>query len=142
MLEELHVAAAGTRRAITTMPKMAMTRFAQQRSACVKYTPFLSTLIARMKATTALLFLVPSTLAFQIQFPFKVPQFFASKILQTVTEAIEEVAPVSTTPRIAIIGAGAGGSSAAFWISKAKERFGLEVEVDIYDSNDYIGGRE
>lgn len=94
-----------------------------------------------MKAATALLFLVPSTLAFQIQFPFKVSQFFSSKVIQTVAEIIDEP-PVSTTPRIAIVGAGAGGSSAAFWISKAKERFGLEVEVDIYDSNDYIGGRE
>ena len=47
-----------------------------------------------------------------------------------------------TTSRIAIIGAGAGGSSAAFWIGKAKERYGLDIEVDIYDSNPYIGGRE
>ena len=43
--------------------------------------------------------------------------------------------------RIAIIGAGAGGSAAAFWIGKAKERWGLDVEVDIYDENTYIGGR-
>jgi len=46
------------------------------------------------------------------------------------------------TPRVAIIGAGAGGSSAAFWISKAKERFGLDVAVDVYESSDYVGGRE
>jgi prenylcysteine oxidase / farnesylcysteine lyase len=50
--------------------------------------------------------------------------------------------PQYKTPRIAIIGAGAGGSSAAFWISKAQERFGLDVEVDVYERANYIGGRE
>ncbi|EEB87774.1 hypothetical protein MPER_14739, partial [Moniliophthora perniciosa FA553] len=43
--------------------------------------------------------------------------------------------------KIAIIGAGAGGSSAAFWIAKAKERFGLDVQVDVYDKASYIGGQ-
>jgi hypothetical protein len=47
-----------------------------------------------------------------------------------------------TTPRIAIVGAGAGGSSAAFWIGKAKERYGLNIEIDIFDSKPYIGGRK
>lgn len=48
---------------------------------------------------------------------------------------------VKSTPRIAIVGAGAGGTSAAFWIAKAKERFNLEVEIDVYESSDYVGGR-
>ncbi|KAI0063132.1 FAD/NAD-P-binding domain-containing protein [Artomyces pyxidatus] len=52
-----------------------------------------------------------------------------------------EVASESRAPRVAVIGAGAGGSSAAFWIAKAKERHGLDVEVDIYEQSDYIGGR-
>ncbi|KZT23798.1 FAD/NAD(P)-binding domain-containing protein [Neolentinus lepideus HHB14362 ss-1] len=43
--------------------------------------------------------------------------------------------------RVAIIGAGAGGSSAAFWISKAKRRSEVEVEVDVYEASEYIGGR-
>lgn len=46
------------------------------------------------------------------------------------------------SPRIAIIGAGAGGSSAAFWIAKAKERHGLDIAIDIYERSDYIGGRK
>jgi prenylcysteine oxidase/farnesylcysteine lyase len=50
--------------------------------------------------------------------------------------------PPEGPPRIAIIGAGAGGSSAAFWLSKAKERFGIDVEVDVYDRESYIGGSE
>ncbi|KAF8973540.1 Prenylcysteine lyase-domain-containing protein [Flammula alnicola] len=83
------------------------------------------------------LVLLPGVLAFQIQFPFKVPKLFSSNSL--LPEA--EDAPVSGTSRIAIIGAGAGGSSAAFWISKAKERFGLDVEIDVYESRSYIGGR-
>ncbi|KAK0208424.1 Prenylcysteine lyase-domain-containing protein [Desarmillaria ectypa] len=75
------------------------------------------------------LLIVPAVvLAFQ--FPFKVP-FLKNKLDDDAT------AP----PRIAIIGAGAGGSSAAFWISKAKERFGLDLEVDVYESLSYIGGR-
>lgn len=46
--------------------------------------------------------------------------------------------------RIAVIGAGAGGSSAAFWISKAKERFPelQDVQVDVYEKTDKVGGRE
>ncbi|KAK1218693.1 hypothetical protein PQX77_018592 [Marasmius sp. AFHP31] len=47
----------------------------------------------------------------------------------------------NSTPRIAIVGAGAGGSSAAFWIAKAKERFGVDVEIDVYEQNSYVGGR-
>jgi prenylcysteine oxidase/farnesylcysteine lyase len=46
------------------------------------------------------------------------------------------------SPRIAIIGAGAGGSSAAFWISKAKERHGLDVAIDVFERSDYVGGRK
>jgi len=48
--------------------------------------------------------------------------------------------PTATT-RVAIIGSGAAGSSAAFWVGKAKERFGLDVEIDVYDRESYIGGR-
>ena len=47
-----------------------------------------------------------------------------------------------SSPHIAIIGAGAGGSSAAFWIAKAKERYGLDVVVDIFERSDYVGGRK
>ncbi|KAJ6604259.1 Prenylcysteine lyase-domain-containing protein [Mycena vulgaris] len=63
------------------------------------------------------------------QLPFKVP-FFNSSGQQPLR-----------APRIAIIGAGAGGTSAAFWLSKAQERFGLEVEVDLYEREFYVGGR-
>jgi NAD(P)-binding Rossmann-like domain len=52
--------------------------------------------------------------------------------------------PVNTTNqlRVAIVGAGAAGSSAAFWISKAAERLGKDIAVDVYESSDYIGGSE
>jgi prenylcysteine oxidase/farnesylcysteine lyase len=42
--------------------------------------------------------------------------------------------------RIAVIGAGAAGSSAAFWINKAAERLDEEVIIDIYERSDYVGG--
>ncbi|KAG2142556.1 FAD/NAD(P)-binding domain-containing protein [Suillus cothurnatus] len=74
---------------------------------------------------------VCSSLAFQL--PFSIPLF------KTKESAHIEQAHVS--PRIAIIGAGAGGSSAAFWISKAKQNFGIDVEIDVYERSDYIGGR-
>jgi hypothetical protein len=31
---------------------------------------------------------------------------------------------------------------AAFWIAKAKERYGLDVVVDIFERSDYVGGRK
>ncbi|CUA71609.1 hypothetical protein RSOLAG22IIIB_09699 [Rhizoctonia solani] len=43
--------------------------------------------------------------------------------------------------KVAIIGAGAAGSSAAFWLSRAKSRLGENITITIYDKNDYIGGR-
>ncbi|KAI0035817.1 FAD/NAD-P-binding domain-containing protein [Vararia minispora EC-137] len=49
--------------------------------------------------------------------------------------------PRSTPHRIAVVGAGAGGSSAAFWLSKARERNALDVIVDVYERADYVGGR-
>ncbi|EIN13462.1 FAD/NAD(P)-binding domain-containing protein, partial [Punctularia strigosozonata HHB-11173 SS5] len=53
----------------------------------------------------------------------------------------QNVEVVNVTHRIAIIGAGAGGSSAAFWLGKASERLGLNLEVDVFEREDYIGGR-
>lgn len=44
--------------------------------------------------------------------------------------------------RVAIVGAGAAGSSAAFWIGKAKERYGVDVLVDVYEKSGVVGGRE
>ncbi|GAA5876056.1 hypothetical protein JCM1840_002758 [Sporobolomyces johnsonii] len=46
-------------------------------------------------------------------------------------------------PRIAVIGAGAGGSSAAYFLghfAKLKE-LGLDTLVTLYDENEYVGGR-
>ena len=78
--------------------------------------------------------LIGPSIAFQ--FPFKLSFLKSSQTI--VTE--EQVA--STTPRIAVIGAGAAGSSAAFWISKAKQRSEIDVEVDVYERASYIGGRK
>ncbi|KAL8280860.1 hypothetical protein RQP46_006864 [Phenoliferia psychrophenolica] len=46
-------------------------------------------------------------------------------------------------PKIAIIGAGAGGSSAAFFLHHFRrlEKEGLESDVVIFESSDYVGGR-
>jgi prenylcysteine oxidase / farnesylcysteine lyase len=81
--------------------------------------------------------LIAASLSHAFQFPFDFKNFRLTKP-QTVLSLV--VPPRS--PRVAIIGAGAGGSSAAFWIAKAKERHGLDVAIDIYERNDYIGGRK
>jgi len=41
---------------------------------------------------------------------------------------------------VAIIGAGAGGSSTAFFIAKAKQRYGVDIDIHIYDKNEFVGG--
>src|ERR1700753_3212697 len=41
---------------------------------------------------------------------------------------------------VAIIGAGAGGSSTAFFIAKARQRYGVDVDIHIYDKNEFVGG--
>ncbi|KAJ7284612.1 Prenylcysteine lyase-domain-containing protein [Mycena rebaudengoi] len=74
--------------------------------------------------------LLPVVASFQL--PFKIPFFNHSAVKPSVNSA---------RPRIAIIGAGAGGTSAAFWLSKAQERFGLDFEVDLYEKASYVGGR-
>ena len=64
-----------------------------------------------------MLFVLPGALAFEL--PFGIGKLFASTIAPTIiTGHLEDgSSPVS---RIAVIGAGAGGSSAAFWLSKAR----------------------
>ncbi|KAJ7596706.1 Prenylcysteine lyase-domain-containing protein [Mycena floridula] len=86
------------------------------------------------------LFLLSLPLVAAFQLPFEVP--FLSRFKAQLPLHSPPIEPADLISRIAIIGAGAGGSSAAFWISKAKERAGsLQVEVDVYEKSDYIGGR-
>lgn len=86
-----------------------------------------------------ILFMLPGALAFEL--PFRITKLFASTIAPTIISGHLEDVP-SAIPRIAIIGAGAGGSSAAFWLSKARARSEVNFEIDIYESKGYIGGRE
>lgn len=43
--------------------------------------------------------------------------------------------------KVAIIGAGAGGSSAAFFLHNAAHRAGVQLHIDVYEKSAYIGGR-
>jgi prenylcysteine oxidase/farnesylcysteine lyase len=83
--------------------------------------------------------LIAASVSHAFQLPFNINSLFSQAPLSTPSSSNVET---PWSPRVAIIGAGAGGSSAAFWIAKAKERHGLNVSVDIYERNDYIGGRE
>lgn len=85
--------------------------------------------------------LLAASLSRALQFPFDVSSLWWSNLEPPVAPPPPAVVP-PRSPRIAIIGAGAGGSSAAFWIAKAKERYGLDIAIDIYERNDYIGGRK
>lgn len=85
------------------------------------------------------LVLLTASLSHAIQLPFDIGNLWP---LRTPSSESSPVVETPRQPRIAIIGAGAGGSSAAFWIAKAKERSGLDVGIDIYERNDYIGGRK
>ena len=95
-----------------------------------------------MRTNTALALLAASASASAWELPF-------SKLWSGTGDdaQVPLSAPGSTSsnahvpPRVAIIGAGAAGSSAAFFIAKANDRFGLDVEVDVYEQNDYVGGR-
>lgn len=86
------------------------------------------------------LVLVTASLSHAIQLPFDIGSFWPLKVPPS--ESSPVVVETLRQPRIAIIGAGAGGSSAAFWIAKAKERSGLDIGIDIYERNDYFGGRK
>lgn len=45
-------------------------------------------------------------------------------------------------PRVAIVGGGAGGTSSAYFLAfLASQDPRLSVDVDLFEANDYIGGR-
>lgn len=101
--------------------------------------------VASTMRTQAIAILLSGSLlasAFQVPLLDKIwpSMSLEQQLAQQVQQVPDELAANST--RIAIIGAGAAGSSAAFWIAKARERYGLDVEVDIYEKEGYIGGRE
>jgi prenylcysteine oxidase / farnesylcysteine lyase len=80
-----------------------------------------------MRPVTTLLFCFSATSAFQ--FPLSLP------FLQLPWSA-------SRPHRVAIIGAGAGGSSAAFWLTRAQNRTPEHsVYIDVFEKELYIGGR-
>lgn len=64
---------------------------------------------------------------------------YSSTSTSTTSHAVShEVVP----HKVAIIGAGAAGSSSAFWIAKAKARANVAVEVDVYEKEGHVGGRK
>ncbi|KAF8504494.1 FAD/NAD(P)-binding domain-containing protein [Russula emetica] len=93
----------------------------------------------RRTSRITLFVLVVASVSHAFQFPFDLNSL--RRLTRPQTPLSDAVPVPPRSPRVAIIGAGAGGSSAAFWIAKAKERNGLDVAVDIYERNDYIGGR-
>lgn len=98
-----------------------------------------------MRTQAIAILLSGSSLASAFQVPLLDKIWPSMSLEQQLAQQVQEVPDAElavNSTRIAIIGAGAAGSSAAFWIAKARERYGLDVEVDIYEKEGYIGGRE
>ncbi|KAF2798249.1 prenylcysteine oxidase-like protein 1 precursor [Melanomma pulvis-pyrius CBS 109.77] len=49
--------------------------------------------------------------------------------------------PEMATKRIAIIGAGAGGSSAAYYLDRNAKELGFRANISVFERSSYIGGR-
>ena len=77
-----------------------------------------------------------------LSLPFRLPSWlwFGSSSNALTIDSGKEWYNASKT--VAIIGAGAGGSSTAFFIAKAKQRYGVDVDIHIYDKNEFVGGGE
>jgi prenylcysteine oxidase/farnesylcysteine lyase len=57
-------------------------------------------------------------------------------------DRVPAATPITRVPRVAIIGAGPGGSSAAFFLAQLAERnSSLTTDVTLFERSDYIGGR-
>ncbi|KAI8306496.1 hypothetical protein K4K61_004423 [Colletotrichum sp. SAR11_59] len=54
---------------------------------------------------------------------------------------VETVAFDSSVKQVAIIGAGAGGSAAAYYLQQYAEADGIEVNITVFEKTNHIGGR-
>ncbi|OBR16213.1 Prenylcysteine oxidase [Colletotrichum higginsianum IMI 349063] len=54
---------------------------------------------------------------------------------------LEQIATESNIRQVAIIGAGAGGSSTAYYLQKFAEAEGVPVNITVFEKTDRIGGR-
>lgn len=97
-------------------------------------------MVAKSKHCVLYILLGASSCAQAFEFPFRIPGFSGPS--SSTASPQEMLVPLNEPLRVAIIGAGASGSSAAFWISEAKKRHGVEVDVDIYEKTGRVGGRE
>ncbi|KAI9809644.1 MAG: hypothetical protein M1825_000076 [Sarcosagium campestre] len=54
---------------------------------------------------------------------------------------LEGTSPNGATPKIAVIGAGSGGASAAFYARKYASESGSKVNITVFERSSYVGGR-
>ncbi|KAG0647060.1 Chloride ion pump-associated 55 kDa [Hyphodiscus hymeniophilus] len=57
------------------------------------------------------------------------------------SDSPDEVYDTSKAKRIAIIGAGAAGSSTSYYLQKFANESGLEIDVTVFERSSYVGGR-
>ncbi|TVY16749.1 Farnesylcysteine lyase [Lachnellula arida] len=60
-------------------------------------------------------------------------------VASTNTPELEE--PLDTNKRVAIIGAGASGSSTAYYLQQFAERSGIPINITVFERSSYVGGR-
>ncbi|KZT56023.1 FAD/NAD(P)-binding domain-containing protein [Calocera cornea HHB12733] len=74
-----------------------------------------------LSLSVSLLLLLPLSQA--LQWPLSLQKLFASPL------------------KVAVVGAGASGSSTAFFLARAAKRLGKDVQIDVYEKEAYVGGR-
>ncbi|KAF4631191.1 hypothetical protein G7Y89_g6938 [Cudoniella acicularis] len=57
------------------------------------------------------------------------------------TNAVDSGPDADASRRVAIIGAGAGGSSAAYYLQQFAEQSGVELNITVFEKSSYVGGR-
>ncbi|KAL9095465.1 MAG: hypothetical protein Q9165_002336 [Trypethelium subeluteriae] len=67
--------------------------------------------------------------------------FTPFQLLLRTTQVWADDASTMTSKEVAIIGAGAGGTSAAYFLKQYAAEAGTNVKITIFDRNPYIGGR-
>ena len=86
--------------------------------------------------------LVVAGTAQALSLPFRLPSWLWFGSRSNALTIVPGKPWYNASKTVAIIGAGAGGSSTAFFIAKAKKRYGIDIDIHIYEKNEFVGGGE
>ena len=86
--------------------------------------------------------LVAAGTAQALSLPFQLPSWLWFGSTSNALTVVPGKPWYNASKTVAIIGAGPGGSSTAFFVAKAKQRYGVDIDIHIYDKNEFVGGGE